>query len=170
MLKFSLMKKLYSSNNFLMMKMKLTVNCQELKILSIPMSATLSNSQTTCSEGTVKGIKTITSKDTVSSISKTVTSQYTIKFPTKTVKRKDVVKGNMTTTVDTVKKNRNDKIGIDKNNDYAYVKKAPKKLCNNCVSSSNLSYVYNKQPYVMKNITNENGNLHRTLAKKTKCL
>ncbi|MGI4673339.1 hypothetical protein ACR2XN_28130 [Klebsiella pneumoniae] len=42
------------------------------------------------------------------------------------------------------KQNRNGKIGINKNSNYAYVPNAPRKICENCSSSNHLTYACKK--------------------------
>ena len=152
-----------------------------------PVTETLPSNLTECSKDAVKKNKTVTSKDTVKNVSKTVTSKpavmtvevkdtvknvsktVTSKPAVKTVEVKGTVKSSSTATsehavnTDTYRsKNRNGKVGINKKNDYAYVKNAPRKLCNNCGSSQHLTHVCKKPTGSGINITKENGNLHRT--------
>ena len=42
------------------------------------------------------------------------------------------------------KANRNGKFGINKINNYAYVKNAPRKICLNCGSSNHLTHMFKK--------------------------
>jgi hypothetical protein len=129
------------------------------------MTETLPNNQTECSKDAVKKDETETSKDTVKRGSKTATSKPTVK----TVGGKGTVKDRSTVTsehpantVSSKSKNRNGKLGIDKKNDYASVRHAPRKLCNNCGSSQHLTHVCKKPTGNKINVTKVNGNLHRT--------
>ena len=49
------------------------------------------------------------------------------------------------------KPKRNGKVGINKNNNYAYVKNASRKICMNCGSSNHLTHMYKKPKNKNKN-------------------
>ena len=49
------------------------------------------------------------------------------------------------------KPNRNGKVGINKNNNYAYLKNAPRKICMNYGSSNHLTHMYKKPKNKDKN-------------------
>lgn len=145
MLNLILMRKPYSSRNNFLMKMRvLTARLMKEKILSTPTTETLPNNLTECSKDAVK---TVASKDAVKKTSQTITSKSAVK----TAKVKFTVKSNSTATSEHVvntdaykSKNRNGKVGFNKKNDYASVKNAPRKLCNNCDSSQHLTHVCKK--------------------------
>ena len=49
------------------------------------------------------------------------------------------------------KPNKNGKVGINKSNNYAYVKNAPRKICMNCGSSNHLTHMCKKPKNKDKN-------------------
>lgn len=52
-----------------------------------------------------------------------------------------------------MKENRNENVGINKKNDYVYVKNAPSKVWNNCETTSHLTQACNRETSTMKNVT-----------------
>lgn len=48
----------------------------------------------------------------------------------------------------TKRKNKNNKVCINKHDDYIYVKNAPRKMCTNCVSTSHLTQMC-KNPNIL---------------------
>ena len=49
--------------------------------------------------------------------------------------------GNDKLRINKKKANKNRKVGINKSNNYAYVKNAPRKICLNCESSNHLTHM-----------------------------
>ena len=78
-------------------------------------------------------------------IVKTNKVTQTVKKHDKKDKGKKILKTEKDTGASKKKRqNRNGKLGINKNNNYAYVPNAPRKVCQNCASTNHLTYACKK--------------------------
>lgn len=121
-----------------------------------PMIARSQSSVTVRPKGTVKKVETTHSRQAVKNGPMITKPKHAIK--TNVTATSDLTVKNQTTG----KKNRNGKVGINKKSDYAYVKNAPRKLCNHCGSASHLTHLCSTDKSSMINVTIDNGNSHRT--------